>query len=126
MKEEEEGLHSQECGSRYARMDREGCARSTLYRNKLDARVFHMPSTLTFLRKSCLRITSTMTASIFFKKETFRFFGPFTEKNSSRIFHCSPGLIVHYRNHKELAGIKLQSLGLALQSQIYRQPNMAV
>lgn len=40
MKKGEEGLHGQECGSRYARMDREGCANSTLDRNRLDGRVF--------------------------------------------------------------------------------------
>lgn len=67
-----------ECGSRYARMDREGCARSTLDRNRLDARVFHMPSTLRFLRKSCLRVTSTLT-SIFLRKRAFVFW-PFYRK----------------------------------------------
>lgn len=40
MKKGEEGLHGQECGSRYARMDREDCANSTLDRNRLDGRVF--------------------------------------------------------------------------------------
>lgn len=82
MKEEEEGLQGQECGSKYARMDREGCANSTLDRNRLDGRVF---TAIDFNIPQKILLTHN-----FHNERDLSFFGPFTEKNSSRIFHCSP------------------------------------
>lgn len=41
-------------------------------------------------------------------------------------FSPTAGLMELYRSHRELAGVKLQSLGLAQHSHNYRQPNMDV
>lgn len=76
MKKGEEGLHGQECGSRYARMDREGCADSTetdWMAGFSHAIHFNIPQEIMLthnFHNDCF---------FFFKKETFRFW-PFYRK----------------------------------------------
>lgn len=95
---------------------------STLSRNRQDTRVFHAQPTLIHLRMSQFFTLPPLRLLLGFSRES----NFYVSVPKILLYFPTAGLLLLYRSHRKLAGVKLQSLGLAWQSQNYRHLNVDI